>query len=147
MASVIVPRMHSWGHLHCSSVLGALGLSPCHGGGLRAPFLFGHVVAFLEDYTRPRVWTSLFFPGQIPHDIPLLLRFLMRPRLLTRMSTQRELALRRACYPAWVKSGKLDAGDSKYQVRVMEEIVRTLMRIDAEGQQLSLFGECTRPLA
>jgi hypothetical protein len=29
---------------------------------------------------------------------------------------QRELALRRSCYPAWVKSGKLDAGDAYYQL-------------------------------
>jgi hypothetical protein len=28
---------------------------------------------------------------------------------------QRELALRRKCYPAWVRSGKLDAGDATYQ--------------------------------
>lgn len=53
---------------------------------------------------------------------------------------QRELALRRKCYPQWVKSGKLDAGDATYQIRVMEEIVRTLMRLDAEQWQLSLFG-------
>jgi len=39
-----------------------------------------------------------------------------------------------------VKSGKLDAGDAKYQLHVMEEIVRTLMRLDAEPRQLSLFG-------
>jgi hypothetical protein len=53
---------------------------------------------------------------------------------------QRELALRKQCYPPWVKSGKLDAGDAKYQLRVMEEIVRTLMRLDAEQRQLSLFS-------
>jgi hypothetical protein len=53
---------------------------------------------------------------------------------------QRELALRRQCYPAWVKSGKLDASDATYQLTVMEAIVRTLMRLDAEQQQLSLFG-------
>ena len=53
---------------------------------------------------------------------------------------QRELALRRKCYPAWVKSGKLDAGDATYQIHVMEESVRTLMRLDAEQRQLSLFG-------
>jgi hypothetical protein len=53
---------------------------------------------------------------------------------------QRELALRRKCYPAWVKSGKLDAGDATYQIRVQEEIVRTLRRLDAEQRQLSLFG-------
>ena len=53
---------------------------------------------------------------------------------------QRELALRRTCYPAWVQSGKLDAGDATYQLKVMEAIVRTLMRLDAEQQQLSLFG-------
>ena len=53
---------------------------------------------------------------------------------------QRELALRRKCYPQWVKSGKLDAGDAQYQIRVQEAIVRTLMRLDAEQRQLSLFG-------
>ena len=53
---------------------------------------------------------------------------------------QRELALRKQCYPAWIKSGKLDAGDAKYQIRVQEEIVRTLLRFDAEQRQLSLFG-------
>jgi hypothetical protein len=53
---------------------------------------------------------------------------------------QRELALRRRCYPAWIKSGKLDAGDAKWQLMVQEEIVRTLMRLDAEQRQMSLFG-------
>jgi hypothetical protein len=53
---------------------------------------------------------------------------------------QRELALRRQCYPAWVTSGKLDPGDARYQIAVQEEIVRTLMRLDAEQRQLSLFG-------
>jgi hypothetical protein len=53
---------------------------------------------------------------------------------------QRELALRKKCSPAWVRSGKLDAGDATSQIRVMEAIVRTLMRLDAEQRQLSLFG-------
>ena len=53
---------------------------------------------------------------------------------------QRELALRRQCYPAWIKSGKLDAGDAQWQLLVQEEIVRTLMRLDAEQRQMSLFG-------
>ena len=53
---------------------------------------------------------------------------------------QRELALRKQCCPAWVKSGKLDAGNAKYQILVQKEIVRTLLRLDAEQRQLSLFG-------
>jgi len=53
---------------------------------------------------------------------------------------QRELAQRKRCYPAWVKRGKLDAGDATYQIKVMEAIVRTLMQLDAEQRQLSLFG-------
>ena len=53
---------------------------------------------------------------------------------------QRELALRKRCYPQWVKSGKIDAGDATYQIKVLAEIVRTLMRLDAEQRQLSLFG-------
>jgi hypothetical protein len=56
------------------------------------------------------------------------------------VEAQRELALRKKCYPQWVKSGKLDAGDATYQIQVMKEIVRTLMRVDAEQRQLSLFG-------
>ena len=53
---------------------------------------------------------------------------------------QRELALRRKCYPQWVKSGKLDAGDAYYQLQAMEAIVKTLQRLDVEQRQLSLFG-------
>jgi hypothetical protein len=53
---------------------------------------------------------------------------------------QRELALRKQCYPGWVKSGKLDAGDAKWQLLVLEEVLRTLMRLDAEQRQLPLFA-------
>jgi hypothetical protein len=53
---------------------------------------------------------------------------------------QRELALRRKCYPPWIKSGKPDMEQAYHQLAVMEEIVRTLMRLDAEQPQLSLFG-------
>jgi hypothetical protein len=51
-----------------------------------------------------------------------------------------ELALRRRCYPQWVQRGTLDAGDANYQILCMEQIVRTLMRVDAEQCQLSLCG-------
>jgi hypothetical protein len=54
---------------------------------------------------------------------------------------QRELALRKRLYPAWVRTGKLDAGEGTHQIRCMEEIVRTLMRLDAEQRQMSLFGQ------
>ena len=54
---------------------------------------------------------------------------------------QRELALRKKCYPTWVKRGKLDAGEATYQIGVMEEIVRTLLGLDAEQRQVWLFGE------
>jgi hypothetical protein len=56
---------------------------------------------------------------------------------------QRELALRRSCYPAWVKSGKLDAGTAYYQLQAQEAIVRTLQRLEVEQRQLSLFGTQT----
>ena len=49
--------------------------------------------------------------------------------------------MRKKVYPKLIKSGKLDAGDATYQLRVMEAIVRTLMRLDAEQRQLPLFGE------
>jgi hypothetical protein len=53
---------------------------------------------------------------------------------------RRELALRRKCYPAWVKSGKLTHEQAYHQLAAMAEIVKTLMRLDAEQRQLSLFG-------
>jgi len=52
---------------------------------------------------------------------------------------QRELALRRKCYPAWIKAGKLDHADAYHQLSCMEAIVRTLLRVDAEQRQLNLF--------
>jgi len=51
----------------------------------------------------------------------------------------RAVALRQTCYPGWVQSGQLDAGDATYQLQVMEEMVRTLLHLDAEQRQLSLF--------
>jgi hypothetical protein len=54
---------------------------------------------------------------------------------------QRELALRRKCYPKWIAAGTLAEGAARYQIRVMEAIVRTLMRLDAEQRQMSLFGQ------
>ena len=56
---------------------------------------------------------------------------------------QRELALRRKCYPAWVKSGRLAHEDAYHQLQCMEAIVRTLLRLDAEQRQLSLFGNAS----
>ena len=56
---------------------------------------------------------------------------------------QRELALRRQCYPAWVKSGKLDAQDAYHQLQCMEAIVKTLQRLDVEQRQLLLFSTRT----
>jgi hypothetical protein len=55
------------------------------------------------------------------------------------VEAQRELALRKKCYPQWVKSGKLNAGDAKYQILCMEAIVKTLMQLDAAQRQLCLF--------
>ena len=53
---------------------------------------------------------------------------------------QRELTLRRQCYPQWIKSGRLDAGDAYHQLQAMEAIVRTLTRLEVEQDQLSLFS-------
>jgi hypothetical protein len=84
MASERVTEVGGWGNLYFPP-RGALGPSPCCGGGLRAPFLFGRVVAVMADHTRPRVWSSPFFPCPSTGDIPVQPRFLRRPRLLTRM--------------------------------------------------------------
>jgi hypothetical protein len=73
---------------------------------------------------------------------------IVRPTRGERMSTlagqsadaPREGALRRTCYPQWIKSGTRDAGEATYQIRVQEARGRTLMRLDAEQRQLSVFG-------
>lgn len=53
---------------------------------------------------------------------------------------QRELALRRQCYPGWVRSGKLDADQARHQLAAMEAIVQTLTRMEAEQRQMWLFA-------
>ena len=53
---------------------------------------------------------------------------------------RRELALRKHVYPKMVQRGDLRAEDARYRLLVQEEIVRTLMRLDAEQRQLSLFA-------
>src|SRR5262245_53138105 len=85
MASTSVPGLPGWGNLHAPALLGAYGRSPCHGGGLRAPFLFGSVVAVIAHHSRPRVWTSPCFLCPRMGAIPVQPRFLRSPRLLTRV--------------------------------------------------------------
>jgi hypothetical protein len=53
---------------------------------------------------------------------------------------QRELALRRSVYPRFIKAGKLTHDEASHQLAAMAAIVRTLMRLDAEQRQLSLFA-------
>ena len=52
---------------------------------------------------------------------------------------QRELALRKACYPAWVKQGTLDPGAATYQLKVLEAVLHTLELTDFAQRQLALF--------
>jgi hypothetical protein len=85
MASVSVPGVLSWGNLHSLLVLGVSGLSPCHGGGLRAPFLFGPEVAGMADSTAQRAWTSPVFQHLVTRTFLVQIRFLVRPQLLTRI--------------------------------------------------------------
>jgi hypothetical protein len=53
---------------------------------------------------------------------------------------KRELALRKQCYPGWIKRGNLSREDANTQLLAMAEIVRTLERLEVEERQLSLFG-------
>ena len=45
MVSTSVPGIHGWGNPCHLALPGALRLSPFYGRGLRAPFLFGRVIA------------------------------------------------------------------------------------------------------
>jgi hypothetical protein len=53
---------------------------------------------------------------------------------------QREIVLRKACYPAWVKHGKLTQAEASRQLQLMFKVLKTLRRIDVEQRQMSLFG-------
>jgi len=53
---------------------------------------------------------------------------------------KREILLRKACYPAWVKHGKLTQAEASRQLQLMVEVLKTLHRLDVEQRQLALFG-------
>ena len=90
MTSASVPGMHGWSNQYHPSLPGAHGSSPRHGGGLRAPFLFGRVVAGTADHMRPKGWTSSVFLRSVQHNFPTKARFLVRPRLLTHLAAPSE---------------------------------------------------------
>ena len=58
MASISILGIPFWGKPYLP-LLGALGLSLYHGGGLRAPFLFSRGGAGMANATGPRAWWGL----------------------------------------------------------------------------------------
>jgi hypothetical protein len=88
MASASMPAMPGWGNLYYASLPGTLGLSPRHGGGLRALVLFGRRVAGMADSTRQRAGTFSVFLYLVLRNFPPQIRFLVRP--------QRSICARRA---------------------------------------------------
>ena len=58
MASISIMGIPYWGKPYLS-LLGALGLSLCHGGRLRAPFLFSLGVAGMANATGQRAWCGM----------------------------------------------------------------------------------------
>jgi hypothetical protein len=84
MVSASVPGIYGWGNTYYSLLLGAHGLSPWHGRGLQALFLFSRAVAGMAGFTGQRAYTSPVFQHLIQHDVPVKSRFLGRPQLLTR---------------------------------------------------------------
>lgn len=59
MVSISIPGMYGWSNRHYLWLSGASGLSPSHGGGLGAPFLFGWGVTVIKGQTGQRTGTSL----------------------------------------------------------------------------------------
>ena len=86
MTSVSVPPMYGWGNLYCASLLGVLGLSPSHGGGLEASFLLRPWGGWYGCYLRPQGYIPSVFLRLVQRHFPTTFRFLGRPRLLTRTS-------------------------------------------------------------
>jgi hypothetical protein len=56
MPSVSVPGVHSWGNLHYTLVLGALGLSPSHGDALGRLFYsamgYGYASSYINKLSK-----------------------------------------------------------------------------------------------
>ena len=59
MVPISIPGTYGLGNSYCLMLPGALRLSPSHGGGLGAPFLFGRGVAVIESQTEQQTGTSL----------------------------------------------------------------------------------------
>ena len=59
-------------------------------------------------------------------------------------AAQREVRLRKQTYPRLIEQGKMTAVEADYQIRVMEAIVKTLHRLDADERQMSLFPSSTK---
>ena len=53
---------------------------------------------------------------------------------------KREIVLRKACYPAWVKQGKLTQAEASRQLQLMVEVLKTPHGLDVEHRQMALFG-------
>jgi hypothetical protein len=55
-------------------------------------------------------------------------------------AAQREVRMRKTTYPRLIAQGTMTPVEAEYQIRVMEEITKSLARLDAEQRQLSLCG-------
>ena len=147
-AHVVVSRdtLETWGHLASAALL----LRPHHASPEDGLPPFGCMLAVLASlFVLVSSWCSWWATcsgahpncGGVPVRVPPL-EPMMIPRAEQIAEAQRVLALRQKVFPQWIKSGKLDAGEAHDQLRAMEAIVKTLMRLDAEQRQLSL---CTTP--
>jgi hypothetical protein len=59
-------------------------------------------------------------------------------------AAQREVRMRKQTYPRLIAQGKMTTVEADYQIRVMEAIVKTLHRLDAEERQMALFPSSTQ---
>ena len=94
MASRNVPGMHGRGNQYTPALLGAYGLSPCHGGGLWAPVVFRREIAGRADAPRQRAGTALVCQPRLLHERSGTSQCCGRLPLLTRCSplpTERDL--------------------------------------------------------
>jgi len=51
----------------------------------------------------------------------------------------REIALRRACYPRWVKDGKMKQEAADHELAAMEAVMATLKRLKDYAEQPHYF--------
>jgi hypothetical protein len=150
MASASVPGMHSWSNPYPLSLPGTCRPSPSQGRGPKVPFLLSCVVAGRADRMRLRACTSPFFQRLVQCDLPCHPRFLVTPRLLTRLSPLPwggpfSLLSLIGCCESWgleVRVGRDPMSRGCHQIAISDSTITVMTEDDTHEDLSSLDKHC-----